>query len=381
MINDITQSQYRLSLLNEQQERISYQNSTKKKIDDGSDDSVVFAKEIFLEDKMSTFEGLKKLITRTEAQNTTADTSIAGIKKLLDKIKVEVSKALNGTSTVESKKAIAIELDGIKQSLLKFANENSNDEYLFAGSDSGKKPFEQDVLTGKVTYVGNGYLKKVAVDENSYRDRGVTGFDMMAINRNTAVVGQNLTFIANERIVDEQGNEWKLNPAIPELVKNDEFGATSDTLALNEVLPATTPKTYETAAPLATPGQVLKSKESIFDILDNTINALNQVDSTGAPVTESVATAALTKGQADFNTAFDSVNSAHAQLGVRNKIFELSLETINSKLTNFRVLYEKNSSVDLASVALESKALELTFTALYSTVNKMNQLSLVNFIK
>lgn len=380
MINNLRESLYRLSILNEQQERITYQTSTKKKIDNGSDDSVVFAKEIFIEDKMRTFESLNKLITRTEAQNNTADTALGSIKKIIESAKAEILKSLNGTTDAESKKAIATNLEGFKKSLLMYANESSNDEYLFAGSNAGKQPFVQDPVSGKVTYEGNGYLKKVAVDEASYRDRGVNGFDMMAVTKSSAVIGQKLTFSADQRVIDEQGNEWKLNPAIPELVKSDEFGPTTDKIALTEILPATTPKTYETTAAISSPGQVLEAKESIFDMLDKVIDALNQVDSTGAPVTEAVANAALQKGLDDINASYDTVNSGHAQLGVRNRIFELSLEKITAKSTHFKVLYEKNSGADLGAVAMESKALELTYTALYSTVNKMNQLSLVNFI-
>jgi flagellar hook-associated protein 3 FlgL len=36
--------------------------------------------------------------------------------------------------------------------------------------------------------------------------------------------------------------------------------------------------------------------------------------------------------------------------------------------------------LDLTKVAMQAKALELTYTALYSTINKTNQLSLVNFL-
>ncbi|MFV0563025.1 hypothetical protein [Malaciobacter mytili] len=67
-------------------------------------------------------------------------------------------------------------------------------------------------------------------------------------------------------------------------------------------------------------------------------------------------------------------------MGVRNKIFEVSSEKVSAKITHFNILFRETAGVDLGKVAMEAKALELTFTALYSTVNKMNQLSLVNYI-
>ena len=60
--------------------------------------------------------------------------------------------------------------------------------------------------------------------------------------------------------------------------------------------------------------------------------------------------------------------------------FESSLERINSKLTQYNVLSQEIGGADLTKVAMEAKSLELTYTALYSTISKTNQLSLVNFL-
>ena len=64
----------------------------------------------------------------------------------------------------------------------------------------------------------------------------------------------------------------------------------------------------------------------------------------------------------------------------RNKTFEISLERVESKLTQYNILSQEIGAANLTEVAVKAKALELTYTALYSTINKTNQLSLVNFI-
>ncbi|RXJ87937.1 flagellar hook-associated protein FlgL [Arcobacter sp. CECT 8985] len=381
MINTLSESMYRLDLLNEKQEKLTYQSSTRKKIDDGSDDSLTFTRQIYLENKVSTFENLKSQIEITTAQNDTADTAVGSIKDKIEIAKNEILRALNGTEQETSRSTIAINVSGLKKSIMLFANEKTNGEYLFAGTNGSQAPFEQDPISGKVSYTGNGYLKRVAVEEGSYRERGVTGFDLMMNTTDKANFGQKLTVSANERVIDNEGNEWVLNDAVPELVKHNVNGATNETMPLTEVLPATTPKTYETTNAISTQGRSLESKENIFDVLDKVINALNQVDETGAPITKDQADSILKEGLEKMNTSFDTVNKAHSDLGVRNKIFEVSYEKLSSKLTHFNVLYENTSGADLAKVAMESKALELTFTSLYSTINKMNQLSLVNFIK
>jgi flagellar hook-associated protein 3 FlgL len=42
---------------------------------------------------------------------------------------------------------------------------------------------------------------------------------------------------------------------------------------------------------------------------------------------------------------------------------------------------QETNGADLAKLSMESKALEMTYSALFSTVSKMSQLSLVNYIK
>ncbi|MDY0052854.1 MAG: flagellar hook-associated protein 3, partial [Aliarcobacter sp.] len=69
-----------------------------------------------------------------------------------------------------------------------------------------------------------------------------------------------------------------------------------------------------------------------------------------------------------------------SDLGAKNKVFEVSLESVSSKLTQYNILSINLGSADLSKVAMEAKSLELTYTALYSTINRTNQLSLVNFL-
>ena len=84
MINQTEQMTYRLSNLDIQQQRVSYQMSTKEVLDEGSDNSVLYARVIHIDDKVRTFEGIKDQIERTTVQNEAADTSMASIKNILD---------------------------------------------------------------------------------------------------------------------------------------------------------------------------------------------------------------------------------------------------------------------------------------------------------
>ena len=379
MINRTDQMIYRLSNLDTQQQRVSYQMSTKEILQNGSDDSVLYSRIISVDDKVRTYEGLQSQIQKTSIQNNVADSSMSEIKKMLEVVKQELIKANTATTTDDGRSAIIANISGLKENLYQLANTQVEGEYVFSGSDSSLKPFEQD-SNGKVTYVGDNKLRKIAVEENSYRERGVNGFDMMMYPASTAYKNEALTFKSSDRVVDQDGNEWKLNsPTNDTLTKYDLNGnATTETITpvTNDGL---TPPTYSATMPNVD-GTKFEAKSNIFDLIDNTLNALKKVDSSGNPISSEESKALIGKSLDQMTKAYDGVNIAHAELGGKNKVFEISLERVNSKLTQYNILSQQIGSADLAKVAMEAKALELTYTAIYSTISKTNQLSLVNFL-
>jgi len=378
MINQTEQTLYRLSNLDAQQTRISYQMSTKKKLQQGSDDSVLYAREIYVDNKIRVHEGLKTQIERTTAQNAVSDSSVGEIKKLLEFVKTELIKANTSTTSDEGLKAIAVSISGVKENLFDLANTQVEGEYLFSGSDSSVQAFSKN-SDGSISYNGDNKLRKVIVDEGSYRERGINGYDMMMYSSSIATKGETLTFSSEDQIFDEDGYEWKLNlPTNNTLTKYD-FDGTILTDTLSVTNDALTPPTYSAIVP-STDGTKFEAKTNIFNVLDKIINSLNKVDNLGNPISNDIAKAGISKGLDDISDAFDGVNVAHAELGGRNKIFEISLEKVSSKLTQYNILSQEIGAADLSKVAMEAKALELTYTALYSTISKTNQLSLVNFL-
>lgn len=505
MIDMTNNTIFRLNNLNETQVRISYQQSSGKLIDRGSDDTQIFAKEIYIEDKISVYTGIESQIVKTNAQNSNADSALAEMKKLLEYVKSETIKALNDTSSASARSSIAVQIEGVKKNILMLGNERIEGEYLFAGSDSIVKPFSQDATTGKVTYEGNGYLKEVAVEFGSYRDKGVNGFDMMFFSDSTIdIKGTNPSFDENskvsfnpseDRIVDENGNEWKFidndnadgDNDITTGVDNDKLfkfdfsgtntndyitmsalgadkfisdnnlgdanNVTNSLTSLTSTLVKPTfsiiknidtntaesnsqivfnendtrvidqdgnewkfydsnadgiiddsektrlykfdfnGKTEEYFSVLKTDNSgefvtssvdhvnldsggtknlinpTFETKKNIFDVLDNLIDALENND-----------TSKMRIGLDEITESYDGVNTAHADLGARNKVFELSYQRVTSKLTQLNIFYQEVSAADPAKLAIEAKSLELTFVSLYSTINRLNKLSLVNYL-
>ena len=380
MISQIDQTMYRLKNLDSLQQKLSYQASTGKKLQDGSDDSVLYSRELVVDDKIRTFEGLKTQIERTKIQNNTSDSTMKEIKNILEYINAELIKANTDTTSNDGLKAIALNITGMKENLYDLANTQVEGEYVFSGSNSAIKPFEKN-SAGEIIYQGDNKLRRVAVEEGSYRERGINGFDSMMYSSSTALKGQDLTFKQNDRILDQDGNEWKLNsPTNDTLTKYDLDGnVTSETLTPVNLDPAT--NTYSVTIPNTFPnGTKFEAKTTIFNMLDDVINALNKVDSAGNPISDTQSRELIGKGLENVKKAFDDVNVAHAELGSKNKIFENSLDRVSSKLTQLNILSQELGAANLTEVAVKAKALELTYTALYSTISKTNQLSLVNFM-
>ena len=381
MINQTEQMMYRLNNLDTQYQKNTYQKSTGEILQNGSDDSVLYARVVFIDDKIRTFEGLENQVEKAAIQNNAADSSMKEIKKILDQIKYELIKANTDTTGDDGKAAISTTISGLKENLYQLANTQVENQYVFSGSDTSVKPFEKNATTGKVTYVGDNQLRKIAVEEGSYREAGVTGFDMMMYPSSTATKGGTLTFQSTNRIIDQAGNEWKLNsPTNDTLIKYDLDGnATTETITpvTNDSL---TPPTYSATMP-STDGIKFEAKTNIFDFIDDTVNALKKVDSAGNPITDAVSKTLISKSVEESKKAYDGVNVSHSELGGKNKIFEISLERISSKLTQYNILSQQIGAADLTKVAVEAKSLELTYTALYSTISKTNELSLVNFLK
>lgn len=449
MIDTTGQMIYRLGNLNAQNERISYQMSTGKKLQNGSDDTQTYARELYINDKMRVYNGLEVQVQKTHAQNTVADSTMGEVKLSLDSLKSEILKSLNAGLDPSDKLAVAVSVEGLQDNLLRLANENTNGEFIFAGSDTTIQPFEEDLATGKIFYNGDALLRSVAVAPNTYRDRGITGIDAFMYTSASATQGNTLTYQSGDMIIDENDMQWHATKAYAndrltfdagdtitdgttnwtldtvnnvltdgtnsievEHLKGNQYRTksihadhmTSGTvptslsvvgasIELREVdingnLTGTTLNMTEsgtgtptdpvmfTTNPLSVTNQVLTAKHNYFDDINTVVTALetNTNDDTGSVI-------GLRSTLDMMNNAYDAANIGHSVLGSRNRIFELAQEDISSRITHYNILYQEVAGADLSKVAMESKALEMTYTALYSTISKMSELSLVNFVR
>ena len=395
---------YRIGNLDTQNERISYQMSTGKVIDKGSDDSVLYGRYLDVENNLRIHEGLKIQIEKTTAQNNVADSSVGEMKKTLDSMKVDLLKSLNAGMTRPDRLAVASNMEGMRENLITLVNTTVDGEYLFTGSNTTKQTFKKDdnfQINGKVEFGGNGHLRNVAVGPGVYRQRGVTAHDILMYNTDTSAAGDKIVFQENDKVIDQNGNTWKLNGAKDQLVKYNEQGvATTEYLNVSD--DGGTPKTYTSETLSAAKsnnhitdntasGLLIETKHNVFDDLNVIINALKGYKTKltddaddgkrGAIATDEEVRDILSSNLEKISKQYDAINIGHAELGGRNKIFNTSLESLTAKVTHYNILMQETNGADMAKLAMESKSLEMTYQALYTTIGKMNQLSLINFLK
>merc|ERR1711916_377258 len=165
-----------------------------------------------------------------------------------------------------------------------------------------------------------------------YRDRGAHGFEIMMYNTDTATDGDTLQFTRSERIIDENGEEWKfLNDTFTEGGDNEYLYLNGDPnsdrirvkISTSELDgdSQTNPYMFETEA-VTKEGRVLMAKHNYYDDIDRMINALNGVAEDGFTVIDNEEVTRMLSEELDnSNKVFDSMNISHAKLGGRDKIF------------------------------------------------------------
>lgn len=376
MVSSISTIKYNLSLLNQRNEKVTYQMSSGDALQYGSDNSQQYNQILSINNNVNSYSSILERIQLSTAYNTTSDSAVASMKTKMESVESLVKKAITDTTSSDSKVTIADEIESYKNAIYSLANSNTSGQYLFSGNSSSTQAFQKDATTGKITYIATNDNKSVNVETDSYTTQGVNGIELLYYTNNTAQVGENLTFDENEIILDKDGNQYKL-------LDNDNDGS-YDGLYLNSDnsnTPLSITDNGDGSYTVNNTGSTaLQSKHSIFDDLDKIINALKQQDSSGNTITEDEATTLLSDALSKVTNAYDTMNITHAKLGTRTASIENYESIVQSKLTNFNLLQENYSAADLTALAIESQSLESTYTALYSTISKINNLSLVKYL-
>ena len=150
-------------------------------------------------DQASTVQRLKSILARQDSYQTALntvqnrlqgeDSTLSSVSDVLIRAKEIAVQANNDTLSPDNRKALGVELQGLRDQMLSLANtRDSSGNYLFAGSKVTQPPFVS-VAGGSPQYVGDQTRMSVMVGENRTMPINRTGTDAFVPVTRTAPDG------------------------------------------------------------------------------------------------------------------------------------------------------------------------------------------------
>ena len=144
---------------------ISQQMASGKRMIKPSDDPLGAVKLMAIQAEQASLKQFDKNIENARRHLSGAETYITSINAHLDKLRDLTLEAGNGTLNPAGRKAIALEMESVKDSLLATVNsKGSNGKYLFSGSEVAKPAIAgPDPITGDYSYAGDNRERQVTI--------------------------------------------------------------------------------------------------------------------------------------------------------------------------------------------------------------------------
>ncbi len=142
--------------------RLNTQLSTGKRINQPSDDPVGAARALDLNHLITDSAQYQRNISAANARLGLEDQSLSNTTNVLERVRVLVLQAVNGSQTGDTRGDIASEMVQLRAQLLGLANgQDGQGEYIFAGNRTGGAPFGDSA--GATVYAGDDGQRMVAV--------------------------------------------------------------------------------------------------------------------------------------------------------------------------------------------------------------------------
>ena len=154
------------------------QLSTGKQITKPSDEPDKASTVTRLESEMARQKSYQETLITVQTRLTSQETSLRNVSDVLIRIKELTVQAANDTISAPDRKAIGLEIIGLRDQLLSQANaQDTNGNFLFAGSRSTQAPYALDA-NGHITYQGDQSRMKVQVGDNRRMNANTPGSDV-----------------------------------------------------------------------------------------------------------------------------------------------------------------------------------------------------------
>ncbi|MCM2971617.1 flagellar hook-associated protein FlgL [Larsenimonas suaedae] len=154
------------ALLDQQAKRsdIGMQMATGRRVVTAADDPSAASQALTTRQAMSTTEQHASSRTTAERNLSLEETVLDNVTTSIQSAQNLIVQAGNGSLSDADRNSIATQLESVYQQLVGLSNStDGNGNYIFAGAQSGTKPFEVDG-TGRVSYQGDSNQQSIKVD-------------------------------------------------------------------------------------------------------------------------------------------------------------------------------------------------------------------------
>lgn len=268
----ITSSMYYKSLYSQNNSQlqsklfdVNKQIASGLKIQYAKDDVRTFTETMRLDNEVTTLEQIKMSVDSAYKVSDQTDSTLNEFETSMNRIRVLLLQAANGTNSDTSLDAISDELRGIEGGLKSLANTSINGQYLFSGSAVDIKPISEDG-----TYNGNDVSMKAFLGSGSQQEYNVTGSELF-LGEEVLVRRQITTNVVNDNLISAY-------PALQSGLDSDTGTLTADSTIRNlmgdtdNVVDAGTAKHFFYIRGTKSNGDSFNEKISLSD--DDTVSAL-----------------------------------------------------------------------------------------------------------
>lgn len=144
-VTDATNNDRLLSQISTQRQRLAVaqeQIATGKRINRPSDDPYGAAAVIEIRTSQTTIDQFRRNATVADSKLSVSDGALDSYEQALDRTRSLLSHGVSGFTSPDARKAVADEIDGLRQRILNIANLKSNGEYVFGGTRQDEPPFD-----------------------------------------------------------------------------------------------------------------------------------------------------------------------------------------------------------------------------------------------
>jgi flagellar hook-associated protein 3 FlgL len=300
-------------------------------------------------------------------------------------------QANNPALSAQQRQDIAKQLQQQLQDLLSIANrQDSNGNYLFAGTAAGTTPFAQ--TSGTVSYFGSTAVNQAQISANQRISSGDTGESVFmnipagngtfttaasTTNAGTASIGPGAVTNAAAWVPDTYTITFGAQGAYTVTNSGGTTVATGtyadgDSISFNgvQIGLAGTPAAGDTFT-VAPAG-----KSSAFSTLSNLVSSLNAPGMSNAQIASKISTALE-----QIDGAITNLSNVSSSVGARINSITASQSTEQSVQTNLQTEVSSLSDVDYAAAITQLSTEELSLQAAQESYASIAKLSLFNYLQ